>query len=70
MPHEKPTEVDPMTVEVVQGEVVITGPDAIGVSISGPAAKESARRLNDAADRIAARGATDDDDSVIPPQDR
>lgn len=72
MTHEKPTEVDPMTVEVVEGEVVITGPDAIGVSITGPAAKESARRLDEAADHIAeqekAGGAADD--SAIPPEDR
>lgn len=72
MTHEKPTEVDPMTVEVVQNEVVITGPDAIGVSITGPAAKESARRLNEAADRITrnAEAAAADDDAVIPPKDR
>jgi hypothetical protein len=34
-----------MTVHVVDGEVVILGPDAIAVSLTPSAAEESARRL-------------------------
>lgn len=41
---------DPMTVRVVDGEVVILGPDAIAVSITAEAAEESARRLTAAAE--------------------
>jgi hypothetical protein len=40
-----------MTVEVVEGEVVILGPDAVSVSLTPSAAEESARRLLEAADR-------------------
>ena len=40
-----------MTVEVIEGEVVILGPDAISVSLTPSAAEESGRRLLAAADR-------------------
>jgi hypothetical protein len=38
-----------MTVTVVEGDVVILGPDAIGVSLTPEAAEESGRRLQQAA---------------------
>ena len=38
-----------MTVTAVDGEVVITGPDAVAVSLTPDAAVESARRLESAA---------------------
>jgi hypothetical protein len=34
-----------MTVRAIDGEVVITGPDAVAVSLTPDAADESARRL-------------------------
>ena len=40
---------EPMTVTAVDGEVVITGPDAVAVSLTPDAAVESARRLESAA---------------------
>lgn len=43
----------PMTVEVVDGEVVVLGPNAIAVALTPRAAEESARRLLEAA-RLAA----------------
>lgn len=36
---------EPMTVRAIDGEVVITGPDAVAVSLTPDAAEESARRL-------------------------
>lgn len=39
----------PMIVEVVDGEVVVLGPDAVAISLTPAAAEESARRLLDAA---------------------
>ena len=39
----------PMTVQVVEGDVVILGPDAIAVSMTPAAAEESAQRLLNAA---------------------
>lgn len=53
---------EPMTVRAIDGEVVITGPDAVAVSLTPEAAEESARRLSRAA--AEARGgapAADDD---------
>jgi hypothetical protein len=40
---------EPMTVSVVDGEVVVLGPDAVSVSLTPDAAEESARRLKAAA---------------------
>ena len=40
---------EPMTVTVVDGEVVVLGPDAVSVSLTPDAAEESARRLSAAA---------------------
>lgn len=40
---------EPMTVSVVDGEVVVLGPDAVSVSLTPEAAEESARRLTSAA---------------------
>jgi hypothetical protein len=40
-----------MTVEVVDGEVVVMGPDAVSVSLTPSAAEESGRRLVEAAER-------------------
>ncbi|WP_334162168.1 hypothetical protein [Phenylobacterium sp.] len=36
---------EPMTVTAVDGEVVVLGPDAVGVSLTPDSAEESARRL-------------------------
>lgn len=36
---------EPMTVTTVEGEVVVLGPDAIGVSLTPASAEESAHRL-------------------------
>lgn len=36
---------EPMTVTAVDGEVVILGPDGVGVSLTPDSAEESARRL-------------------------
>lgn len=38
----------PMTVKCVDGEVVILGPDGVGISMTADAAEESARRLDQA----------------------
>jgi hypothetical protein len=43
----------PMTVEVVDGEVVVLGPNAISVALTPRAAEESGRRLLEAARRAA-----------------
>ena len=40
---------EPMTVQSIDGEVVITGPDAIAAALTPEAADESARRLTAAA---------------------
>ena len=40
---------EPMTVHSVDGEVVITGPDAVAVALTPEAAEESAQRLGAAA---------------------
>ncbi|HEY9218925.1 MAG TPA: hypothetical protein VIO94_12805 [Phenylobacterium sp.] len=40
---------EPMTVRVVEGEVVVIGPDAVAVSLTPDAAEESAHRLLSAA---------------------
>ena len=42
----------PMTVKVVEGEVVILGPDAISVSLTPHAAEISGRRLIAAAIKV------------------
>jgi hypothetical protein len=40
---------EPMTVQPIDGEVVIIGPDAVAVALTPDAAEESARRLGAAA---------------------
>jgi len=40
---------EPMTAQAIDGEVVVLGPDAVGVSMTPDAAEESARRLTEAA---------------------
>ena len=40
---------EPMTVQVIEDEVVILGPDTVAVSLTPDAAEESARRLTAAA---------------------
>jgi hypothetical protein len=40
---------EPMTVQSVDGEVVVLGPDACAVALTPEAAEESARRLDAAA---------------------
>lgn len=40
---------DPMTAQAIDGEVVVLGPNAVGVSMTPDAAEESARRLTEAA---------------------
>jgi hypothetical protein len=57
MSTERPAFEEPMTVQVVDGEIVVLGPDAVGVSITPDAAEESARRLIAAAQALR-RGAT------------
>lgn len=47
---------EPMTVRVVDGEIVILAPDAIAVSLTPAAAEESARRLMAAAAEARAGG--------------
>ena len=42
---------DAMTVQVVEGEIVILGPDGVAVSMTVEAAEESARRLAAAAEQ-------------------
>jgi hypothetical protein len=42
---------EPMTVRVVENEVVVLGPDAVGISLTPEAAEESAHRLLEAAKR-------------------
>lgn len=42
---------EPMTVQPIDGEVVVLGPNAIGVALTPDAAEESARRLAEAARR-------------------
>lgn len=41
----------PMTVEVVEGEVVVLGPSGMAVALTPQAARISAERLRDAAQR-------------------
>lgn len=41
----------PMTVEVVEGEVVVLGPSGMAVALTPRAARISAERLRDAAQR-------------------
>lgn len=40
---------EPMTAQPVEGEVVVLGPDSVGVALTPEAAEESARRLAEAA---------------------
>lgn len=47
-PFDKPIS-EPMRVQSVDGEVVVLGPDAVGMSLTPEAAEESARRLIQAA---------------------
>lgn len=47
-----PPETEPMTVDVLNDEVAISGPDGVGVSLTAPAAAESGRRLQKAAEMI------------------
>lgn len=49
----RPAFKEPMTVMVVDGEIVVLGPDAVAVSITPEAAEESGRRLIAAADAVA-----------------
>jgi hypothetical protein len=39
---------EPMTVQVIEGEIVVLGPDGVAVSMTVEAAAESARRLSQA----------------------
>jgi hypothetical protein len=49
----------PMTVHVVDGEVVALGPDGVSVSLTPQAAEESGRRLLEAARKALAMPADD-----------
>ena len=40
---------EPMSAQPIDGEVVVLGPNAIGLSLTPEAAEESARRLTEAA---------------------
>ena len=51
---------EPMIVRVVEGDVVILGPDGFSASITPHAAEESARRLLQAAQEARARRADDE----------
>lgn len=58
---------EPMTVDVVDGEVVILGPDGLSASLTPESTEESARRLQAAAQvarepRSFARSDEDDDE--------
>lgn len=44
----KPAETQPFDVKVVEGEVVITGPDGVALSMTPDAAAQSGRRLENA----------------------
>lgn len=46
-----------MTVTAVDGEVVVLGPDAVGVSLTPESAEESARRLLRCAEEARRTGA-------------
>lgn len=48
----RPAFKEPMTVMVVDGEIVVLGPDAVAVSITPEAAEESGRRLMAAAETV------------------
>lgn len=50
---------EPISVTVIRGEVVLTGPYGIGLSMTARAAAESARRLEEAA--LKAGSTTDED---------
>lgn len=52
----KPVEMDPMTVSVVEDDVVVLGPGPVGLSMTGKAARESARRLREAARAVSGGG--------------
>lgn len=39
---------DPMVVRLVEGEIVVLGPDGVAVSLTVEAARESSRRLAEA----------------------
>jgi hypothetical protein len=58
MSKEHPVFSEPMAVSVEAGEVVITGPDGIRGSLTPEAARESAHRLHQAADRAGAEAPT------------
>jgi len=47
---------EPLLVEVVEGEVVVLGPDGLNGSLTPRAAEESGRRLLEAARRAAEVG--------------
>lgn len=47
-----PTFDEPMRVTVAEGTIVILGPGDVGVSMTADAARESARRLAEAANRL------------------
>lgn len=48
---------EPMTVRAVDGEVVVLGPDSVGVSLTPDSAEESARRLLRCAEEARRMGA-------------
>ncbi len=42
----------PTNVSVVRGEVVLDGPDGVGLSMTAEAAAETGKRLSEAAERV------------------
>ncbi len=51
---------EPMTVRVVEGDVVVLGPDSVAVALTPDAAEESARRLADGAREARTAAATNE----------
>jgi hypothetical protein len=49
---------EPLEIEIIEGEVVITGPDGLCASLTSEAARETSRRLAEAVARM--KGAAGD----------
>jgi hypothetical protein len=56
----------PSRVYAVHGEVVLDGPDGVGLSMTPEAAAETARRLAQAAEEARAQASANDQDNDLP----